>query len=105
MQKTLGLMAPQKRKDAVPRPYEDIGMRLLQLREAFSLNQTEFALRLELKPNTYNLWESGQRRPGIDSAILICKEYGATLDWLYMGDHQGLDLRLADAIRKGSKLR
>lgn len=105
MQKSLGLMAPAKRKDTAPRPYEGIGQRLLQLREAYGLNQTAFALRLDLKPNTYNLWESGERRPGIDSAILICKEYGATLDWLYMGDHQGLDLRLADAVRKGSKLR
>lgn len=97
-------MAPQKRQDATPRPHEAIGKRLAQLRAAYGLNQTEFTRRLGLKPATYSLWESGERRPGIDSAIEICGEFKVTLDWLYMGIHEGLSIKLAHAMRHGKTL-
>ena len=91
-------------EDRAPPPFAAIGKRLVQLRRAFGLNQTEFAARLGLRQHTLSAWEIGERRPGIDSALLIRAEYGATLDWLYAGDHSGLGLKLADAIRHNKRL-
>lgn len=85
-------------------PFANIGKRLAQLRRAYGLNQTDFAARIGLRQHTLSAWENGERRPGIDSALLIRAEYGATLDWLYMGDHSGLGLKLADAIRHNKRL-
>ena len=49
------------------------------------MNQREFAIRANLKPNRYSQYETGARPLTIDAAHRICDEYGVTLDWLYRG--------------------
>jgi transcriptional regulator with XRE-family HTH domain len=76
-----------------------IGARLELSRRAFGLNQTEFAAGARIKQNAYNQYESGKKRPGIDSAIALRSTYGLTLDWIYCGDPSSLPYKLAKAVR------
>jgi transcriptional regulator with XRE-family HTH domain len=73
-------------------------MRLRHTREALGLNQREFAMRANLKPNRYSQYETGARQLTIEAAQRICDEYGVTLDWLYRGDRSRLPHRLAISI-------
>ena len=68
------------------RETEHIATRLRHTREAFGVNQREFARRANLKQNRYSQYESGARPLTIDAANKICDEYGVSLDWLYRGD-------------------
>src|SRR6516225_4349969 len=74
--------------------------RLRHTREALGLNQKEFAMRANLKPNRFRQYESGARPLTIDAALSICDQYGVTLDWLYRGDRSTLPHRLAIDIKR-----
>jgi transcriptional regulator with XRE-family HTH domain len=78
-------------------------MRLRHTREALGLNQREFAMRANLKPNRYSQYETGARQLTIEAAQRICDEYGVTLDWLFRGDRSTLPHRLAIDIARKSK--
>ena len=82
------------------RSAQDIGARLRHTREALGLNQREFALRVDLKENRYNQYETGVRPLTIEAALGICEQYGVTLDWLYRGDRSTLPHRLAIEIAR-----
>ena len=77
-----------------------IATRLRHTREALGLNQTEFAMRANLKQNRYSQYESGARPLTIIAAHRICDEYGVTLDWLYRGDRSTLPHHLAIDIAR-----
>ena len=77
------------------RKTEHIATRLRHTREAFRVNQREFARRANLKQNRYSQYESGARPLTIDAANKICDEYGVSLDWLYRGDRSKLPHHLA----------
>ena len=64
------------------------------------MNQREFAIRANLKPNRYSQYETGARPLTIDAAHRICDEYGVTLDWLYRGDRSTLPHKLAIEIAR-----
>lgn len=95
-------MARPRKKDDAPPPHADIGSRLEKVRKAWDLDQTRFAEGIGVESNTYSGWESGQKRIGIDSAMELKRVYGATLDYIYTGDHGTLPLDLVIAIRSGS---
>lgn len=82
------------------RASEHIGMRLRHIREALGVNQREFALRANLKANRYSQYETGARPLTIEAALIICDEYGVTLDWLFRGDRSTLPHRLAIDIAR-----
>jgi len=82
-----------------------MGRRLRQIRDAHGLSQASFAGRIAVKQHTYNGWETGARQPNIDNALRIREEFGITLDFIFAGDHTGLDLRLWDAIRHNRRLK
>lgn len=78
----------------------EIGMRLQLTRQAFGMNQTEFADGAGISQHAYNQYERGHRRPNIDAAIALRDQYGITLDWIYCGDPSGLPYKLADLIKQ-----
>lgn len=82
-----------------PRSIEAIADRLARTRAALGLNQTELCARAGLAKNTYNQWECGHGRPGLDYAIQLCEAFGLTLDWIYLGDDSGLRGHLLDRLR------
>lgn len=76
-----------------------IGKRLELTRAVFGLQQNEFCSRAGIATNTYNNYEQGIRTPSLENAIILCKTYDLTLDWIYLGDPSGLRYATADAIK------
>lgn len=72
-----------------------IAKRLRATREALELKQREFAGLAGIAANTYNQWEKGERRPGLDQAIRLADAHRITLDWIYLGDMSGLPLKIS----------
>lgn len=71
--------------------YPEIGSRLAAVRTGFSeLNQTAWARKHGFNQTQYNNWEKGVRRIPVDEAERLCRDYGLTLDFIYLGRRDGL---------------
>lgn len=77
----------------------DVARRLMLTRQAFSLNQAEFAEVAGMSQPQYSQFETGKRLLTLRAALNLCQKYNITLDWLYLGDPSGLPYRLADALK------
>lgn len=73
-------------------PFHEIGERLRRLRLANQDedNQRAWAERHNFSPTQYNNWERGVRRIPVDDAERLCRLYGLTLDFVYLGRRDGL---------------
>lgn len=65
---------------------EEVGRRLIALREHHKRNQTEFADTLNIAKNTLNGYERGERQLTIATAKRIRERWGTSVDWLLNGD-------------------
>lgn len=88
----------------VAAPYRAIADRLERVRVAYELSQSDFARRIGVAPHTFNGWIKGDKRPGIDTALVIRRELNVSLDYLYAGDASTLSVKLHHAIRHGVPL-
>lgn len=79
---------------------EDIGKRIVMLRDALGHNQVSFGRLVEISQPAMANYEKGFRRPELDKAIQIVTKTGVTLDWLYLGDRSGLPHRLLALIEE-----
>ena len=71
--------------------YVEIGNRLRRVREQFSeLNRREWAEAHNFNRTQYTNWENGTRRIPVDMAEALCRKYGLTLDFIYLGRVDGL---------------
>lgn len=77
----------------------DVAARLRMTREAFGLEQGEFADQAGITRNAYNQYEQAQRIPRLDIAIKICGTYGVTLDWIFRGELAGLPFNIAKSLQ------
>jgi len=57
-----------------------LAAKLIELRKAQGLSQQEISDLLGVPRGTYSIWETGQRRPGLDSLIQIADFYSISLD-------------------------
>lgn len=55
-------------------------IRLRELREAKGWNQTDFAVRMGVKPSAVGHWESGRRTPSWENAMQIADTLNVSLD-------------------------
>lgn len=77
-----------------------IGRRLLLTRQALGIqHQGAFAARAGLSQTAYSQFETGAKRPSIESALALCEAYDLTFDWIYRGDPSGLTYALGDALK------
>lgn len=76
----------------------DIARRLIALREALEYNQSAFAKLIEITQPAINNYEAGFRRPSLEVAFKIRLKTGVTLDWLYLGQREGLPGRLLSLL-------
>jgi transcriptional regulator with XRE-family HTH domain len=65
---------------------QEIGQRLVELREAYDYSQTKMGNMIGVTAAAWNNWEAGKKRISIDPAIALCEKTGITLDWIYRGD-------------------
>jgi len=91
--------APVSARPSDGRGKSAVGERLRLTREALGLQQNEFCERADIKPNTYNQYETGSNFPSLENAHKLCDTYRLTLDWIYRGDNSGLEYRLGEAIK------
>ena len=85
-----------------PESFEAIGKRLRALREALELSQDDLGAVLGTAKGSALLSpiERGKDRLGLDRALMLCRRYGVTLDWIYRGLwHAGMPFDLAEKIR------
>lgn len=80
----------------MPDQIKAIAERLKTTREALGLNAAELCKRLDIKPNRWSQYESGERQITLEVAMAMCDEFGLTLDWIYRGNPSQLphDLRI-----------
>jgi DNA-binding transcriptional regulator YiaG len=72
-------------------PHTEIGQRVEAIRIGFSdLSQKAWAERHHFSPTQYNNWEKGVRRIPLEAAEKLCRSYGLTLDFIYLGRRDGL---------------
>ena len=80
-------------------PYAEIGARLRAIRAGLSdMSQTAWADRHGFNKTQYNNWEKGVRRIPVDEAERLCRTYGLTLDFIYMGRRDGLSDKASKAL-------
>lgn len=60
--------------------------RIKELRKSLGLNQTEFAKRLGIAPNTISSYEGGTIVPSNSVVLNIVREFGCSETWLRTGD-------------------
>lgn len=54
------------------------------------MTQRAWAERHGFNPTQYNNWERGVRRIPLEASEKLCKLYGVTLDFIYLGRRDGL---------------
>lgn len=91
-------MAPMGKKAAHTRQLEAIAERLRASQDAMGLKAVEVCRLTGIKPNTYSQWLNAKGRPRLDEAMLLCDQFGYTLDWIYFGDPAGLPYALASKM-------
>lgn len=81
------MVAVESWGDAVTLPYDpvEVGQRMRLVREAHEVRSGELADFLGVAPSAIANWESGRKRPSIQVADLMCRRFGCTLDWLFLG--------------------
>ncbi len=62
------------------------GKRLLRLREAKNLDQTQLGEILNLSKSTISAYEKDTRQPSPETIVLIAKYFNVTTDFLLRGD-------------------
>lgn len=75
-----------------------IAARLALLRRALGLSQAELCRQIGVATNRWNQYETGERRITLQVAAKLKDFYGASLDWIYVGDSAGIPQALLDLL-------
>jgi len=62
-----------------------LGRRIRELR-GFDMQQADFARELGVSQSQLSKYERGESEPSLAVLILLCKQYGKSLDWLVKGE-------------------
>lgn len=80
------------------KPYQDIAERIKWHRSLLGLTQAQYAEKAGLNRAQLNNWEGGSHRIGLDGALALRKTYGLSLDFIYEGITDALDMTLRNAL-------
>ena len=80
-----------------------VGNRIVALRNARGVKQSELASSLKISAQRLSNYENGKRPLDIELASVICAKLSGTLDYLYRGVHAGLPFEVIErlAIEEG----
>src|SRR5215469_14013880 len=81
-----------------PQSVDAVAARLDLTRNALALTPAEFCRASGVRPNAYANWIARRSRPDLESAIRICRAFGCTLDWIYLGAPAGLTYELHEKV-------
>lgn len=86
-------------------PPEIVSSRLKALRKELGFKtQVEFAEKLGIDKSTYNQYEKGKRALTFETACLIRRHWGISVDWLFFGDLQQGAIQTMAKIGRGTGL-
>lgn len=91
----------KKARMSGPESKEAIGERLRWTRLALGFQkQVDICRDIgdEGMAQAWNNWESGRDRIGLDNALMLCRRYRLSLDWIYTGNDGNLPASLARRI-------
>lgn len=75
-----------------------VGERLRLVRLAHGYTQDGMGRSIGITGTAWGNYEVGYRRISIDSALVLCRQCGVTLSWIYQGQVQMLPDRVLDFI-------
>jgi transcriptional regulator with XRE-family HTH domain len=78
-----------------------VGARLRRLAEALGISLTEMAQAMGYSKQTLNGWLQGQGYPHNYAVYRLCRTYGVTFDYLFLGDWSQLPAGLALKLEPG----
>lgn len=83
-------------------PPEIIGNRLEALRKELGFKtQDAFAEKLGIDKSTYSSIKNGKRNLSFETACMIRKTWGISVDWLFFGDLQQSAIQVMAKIGRG----
>ena len=94
---------PRCTKSGMVNDNQTISARLVRLRAALRMSQAEICRAIDVAPNRWNQYESGERRITLEVAGKLRQRFGVTSDWLYFGDESGLPQRLSDKFLEAAE--
>lgn len=65
---------------------KSLANRLKMTRLALEISAADLCKRIEVKPNRWSQYESGERRITPAVAIRLCEEFKLSMDWIYRAD-------------------
>ncbi len=86
--------------DVIGHSPDMMALRMRLTRKALGLTQVSFAEGAGLKGNAIANYETGEKRPSVDSVAALRKKYRLSADWIFFGDPSTLPYELADKISK-----
>jgi hypothetical protein len=103
MSKTNKPAAEETTPDMRRPEFADVADRIAELMRWRRLTRAEFLriIKLTSKGHASDVL-TGEKRLGLDSALILCERYHVTLDWIYRGDYGSLPLRTELALRSGT---
>ncbi|MBF0341947.1 MAG: helix-turn-helix transcriptional regulator [Magnetococcales bacterium] len=72
-------------RERKPEQLKAIGQRLKSAREALGLTQKQVCALLDVRPATWNHWETGRRLPDPMVMAELSDSHQLSLDWVYSG--------------------
>ena len=81
---------------------EEIGARLALTRRALGFTQADMGRLMGATSNgqAWQNYEAGNRRISIDHALMLCRNCGLTLDWIYQGQLVNLPPALREHLQR-----
>lgn len=80
------------------KPHSDTAARIKWHRNLLGMTQAEYAEKAGLKRAQLNNWEGGDFQVGLAGARKLRNTYGLSLDFIYEGDSEALDMTLRKAL-------
>ncbi len=79
--------------------YSLLGSRICQRRKELKITQKKLAERINLSSNHISGIETGDKRPSLETLLIICHELGVSLDYLVNGTvYSNIDAEIIEKI-------
>lgn len=78
---------------------KSLANRIKLTRVALEISAADLCKRIDVKPNRWSQYETGERRITPAVAIKLCEEFGLSMDWIYRADPSALPHSLRMKMR------
>ena len=91
---------PKTPNPNISRPFIEIGDRIRWHRTLLGLSQQDYSEKLGVKRPIFSLSEAGTHRLSLNGALALRKTHGLSLDFMYEGNDDALDMTLRKAFKE-----